>query len=402
MARSIWCLLISVIIAFAISFGGSLLILWLIFITNKIKFDVTDAILTQFNFTNNDTQLHYNLGVFFTIRNPNKQIGIYYDTIEATAMYKGQNFDTRLLTPFYQGSRTTSLLKGRFQGQRVVVIPNNTVSELKSEKLSGVYSIEVKFRLSWRLKLGLYKFIRVRPKVGCGFQVPLTSSGTSSFQNAIVLILWLVFITHKIKFNVTDATLTQFNFTNNDTQLQYNLGIYFTIRNPNERVGIYYDTIEATAMYKDQNFDTRLLTPFYQTPKTTSLLRGRFEGQRAVVIGNNKVSELNSEKLAGVYSIDVKFRLSLRLKFGIYKIIRVRPKVECGFQVPLNFTGTSSFPWFQDAIGCHNIQETFPRKSSYMGQCLGRNINRVQEQIYWLKTATVGEEKATVSYTSPH
>uniref|UniRef100_A0A0A0LEQ7 Late embryogenesis abundant protein LEA-2 subgroup domain-containing protein n=2 Tax=Cucumis sativus TaxID=3659 RepID=A0A0A0LEQ7_CUCSA len=185
MARSIWCLLISVIIAFAISFGGSLLILWLIFITNKIKFDVTDAILTQFNFTNNDTQLHYNLGVFFTIRNPNKQIGIYYDTIEATAMYKGQNFDTRLLTPFYQGSRTTSLLKGRFQGQRVVVIPNNTVSELKSEKLSGVYSIEVKFRLSWRLKLGLYKFIRVRPKVGCGFQVPLTSSGTSSFQNAI-------------------------------------------------------------------------------------------------------------------------------------------------------------------------------------------------------------------------
>ncbi|KAL0555288.1 hypothetical protein IC582_009231 [Cucumis melo] len=168
-----------------------------------------------------------------------------------------------------------------------------------------------------------------------------------------VLILWLVFITHKIKFNVTDATLTQFNFTNNDTQLQYNLGIYFTIRNPNERVGIYYDTIEATAMYKDQNFDTRLLTPFYQTPKTTSLLRGRFEGQRAVVIGNNKVSELKSEKLAGVYSVDVKFRLSLRLKFGIYKIVRVRPKVECRFQVPLNSSGTSSFPWFQEAIGCH-------------------------------------------------
>ncbi|XP_038904447.1 NDR1/HIN1-like protein 10 [Benincasa hispida] len=168
-----------------------------------------------------------------------------------------------------------------------------------------------------------------------------------------VLILWLVFITHKIKFNVTDATLTQFNFTNNDTQLHYNLGVYFTIRNPNEQVGIYYDTIEATTSYKDQNFHTRLLTPFYQTPKTTSLLKGRFEGQQLVVIANNKVSEFNTEKLAGVYSIDVKFRLSLRLKFGLYKIIRVRPKVGCGFQLPLNSSGTSSFPWFQTAIGCH-------------------------------------------------
>ncbi|KAA0043825.1 protein YLS9-like [Cucumis melo var. makuwa] len=184
-STSLWCFLISIIVVIAISFGGSILILWLIFITNKIKFNVTDATLTQFNFTNNDTQLHYNLGVFFTIRNPNKQVGIYYDTIDATAMYKGQNFDTRLLTPFYQGSSTTSLLKGRFEGQQVVVIPNNTVSELKSEKLSGVYSIDVEFRLSLRLKFGLFKFIRVRPKVGCGFQVPLNSSGASSFQNAI-------------------------------------------------------------------------------------------------------------------------------------------------------------------------------------------------------------------------
>lgn len=167
-----------------------------------------------------------------------------------------------------------------------------------------------------------------------------------------VLILWLVFITHKIKFNVTDATLTQFNFTNN-TQLHYDLGVYFSIRNPNAQVGIYYDTIEATTIYKDQNFDTRLLTPFYQTPKTTSLLRGRFEGQQLVVIANDKVSEFNSENLSGVYSIDVKFRLSLRLKFGLYKIIRVRPKVGCGFKVPLNFSGTSSFPWFETAIGCH-------------------------------------------------
>ncbi|XP_008443592.2 NDR1/HIN1-like protein 10 [Cucumis melo] len=184
-STSLWCFLISIIVVIAISFGGSILILWLIFITNKIKFNVTDATLTQFNFTNNDTQLHYNLGVFFTIRNPNKQVGIYYDTIDATAMYKGQNFDTRLLTPFYQGSSTTSLLKGRFEGQQVVVIPNNTVSELKSEKLSGVYSIDVEFRLSLRLKFGLFKFIRVRPKVGCGFQVPLNFSGASSFQNAI-------------------------------------------------------------------------------------------------------------------------------------------------------------------------------------------------------------------------
>lgn len=166
-----------------------------------------------------------------------------------------------------------------------------------------------------------------------------------------VLILWLIFITHKIKFYVTDATLIQFNFTNNNNNqlLHYNLGLYFTVTNPNERVGIYYDTIEAAAMYKDQNFDTRLLTPFYQSPKATSLLRARFQGQRLVLI--ERASEFNSEKLAGLYAIDVKLRLWMRLKFGVVKIVRQRSEVGCRFEVPLSFNG-SSVPWFQ-TIGCH-------------------------------------------------
>lgn len=164
-----------------------------------------------------------------------------------------------------------------------------------------------------------------------------------------VLILWLLFRPNKVKFHVTDAKLTQFNLTGN--QLQYNLALNITVRNPNRRIGVYYDSIEAAAVYKGQRLQTQWLPPFYQGHKTTAVLSPAFAGQQLLLLAGQGLTEFNAEKLAGVYDIDVDLNLRIRLKFGAVRIGKFKPKVNCEFKVPLS-SGGSSVPSLFQSTGC--------------------------------------------------
>lgn len=155
----------------------------------------------------------------------------------------------------------------------------------------------------------------------------------------LVLILWLIFRPNKVNFHVTDTNLTQFNLTAN--QLTFNLALNVTVRNPNSRIGVYYDTIEATAVYKDQRLQTQTLPPFYQGQKTTAVLRPVFVGQQLVLLSGRGLTEFNAEKLAGVYDIEVELDLRIRLKSGVLKIGKFKPKVNCEFKVPVSSGGSS-------------------------------------------------------------
>ncbi|KAH1123109.1 hypothetical protein J1N35_006269 [Gossypium stocksii] len=155
-----------------------------------------------------------------------------------------------------------------------------------------------------------------------------------------VFIFWLIFRPNKVKFHVTDVQLTQFNLTSNNT-LHYNLALNMTIRNPNRRIGIYYDRIEARAYYEDQRFDTETLTPFYQGHKNTSYLNPVFVGQQFVRLGADETSEFNEDRVNGVYDIDVKLYLRIRFKLGRVKTGRFKPRISCDLKVPLN-TGNGS------------------------------------------------------------
>jgi hypothetical protein len=151
------------------------------------------------------------------------------------------------------------------------------------------------------------------------------------------LIFWLIFRPTTIKFYVTDASLTEFNLNGNNT-LQYNLALNITVRNPNKKIGIYYDTIEARAYYDDQRLDTEYLTPFYQGHKTTSSLNAVFVGQQLVLPGTDELSQLNAEKTAGLYTVDVKLYLRIRFKVGKVKTGRFKPEVKCDLKLPLSST----------------------------------------------------------------
>ncbi|KAK6778775.1 hypothetical protein RDI58_025493 [Solanum bulbocastanum] len=157
----------------------------------------------------------------------------------------------------------------------------------------------------------------------------------------IVLVLWLVLRPNKVKFYVTDATLTQFDYSTTNNTLYYDLALNMTIRNPNKRVGIHYDSIEARALYGGQRFASQNLEPFYQGHKNTSILHPTFKGQGLVLLGDREKSNYINEKNLGIYEIEVKLNMRIRLKIGWIKTHKIKPKIECDFKVPLEANGRS-------------------------------------------------------------
>ncbi|XP_010246779.1 PREDICTED: NDR1/HIN1-Like protein 3-like [Nelumbo nucifera] len=159
-----------------------------------------------------------------------------------------------------------------------------------------------------------------------------------------VLVLWLVFHPNKVKFHVVNASLTEFNLTGNT--LSYNLALNMTVRNPNKKIGVYYDRIEARAFYDDVMFGSQTLTPFYQGHKNTTFLNPVFQGQSPLVLGTSELNDFNTDKTAASFDIDVKLYLRIRFKVGSLKTNKYKPKVKCEFKVPL-VTNRSSVGGFE-------------------------------------------------------
>ncbi|CAG7878925.1 unnamed protein product [Brassica rapa] len=180
------CCILSVIfnilITLVIVIGIAALIIWLIFRPNAIKFHVTDAKLTQFTL-GTDNNLRYNLDLNFTIRNPNRRIGVYYDQIEVRGYYGDQRFGASNVSPFYQGHKNTTVVGTNIVGQSLVVLNGGDRGDFEEDVKSGIYRIDAKLRLKIRFKFGLIKSWKFKPKIRCDLKVPLsTSNATSGFQ----------------------------------------------------------------------------------------------------------------------------------------------------------------------------------------------------------------------------
>ncbi|XP_075638860.1 NDR1/HIN1-like protein 10 [Castanea sativa] len=163
-----------------------------------------------------------------------------------------------------------------------------------------------------------------------------------------IFICWLILQPRIFKVHITDAKLTQFNFTNNNNNLQYKLDLNITLRNPNKKMAIYFDKIEANAFYEGQRFDTENLTVwgFKVERKSTHFLNATFAGQQWMVLGANEL-DFNEQKSVGVYSIDLKCYLRIRFRIGDFIGGNHKPKVRCGLKVPLISNGNLSTARFE-------------------------------------------------------
>ncbi|GMN39543.1 hypothetical protein TIFTF001_008770 [Ficus carica] len=154
------------------------------------------------------------------------------------------------------------------------------------------------------------------------------------------LIFWGIINPRKMKFYVTDATLTEFYLTD-DNDLHYNLRLNLTVRNPNKRIGFQYDAVEGGASYGGEKFDSGNLLSFYQPPKTTTVVDAWFSGVKRLSLGFDEVKEFSEQKSSGVYPVDVKIRVYSSIKLGKIHVGEFKVKVKCGLKIPLTASTSS-------------------------------------------------------------
>ncbi|XP_027367420.1 NDR1/HIN1-like protein 10 [Abrus precatorius] len=182
-ARRCCCCLLSifckVLVAIIVFIGLFILIFWLVVQPRLFKFHVSEAKLTQFNYT--DNTLHYNLVLNFTARNPNKKLNIYYDKVEGQVLYDGVGFaSTDVVTwknSFRQHTKSTDSMSGVFLGQYVVARDHERDSDFDKDKKRGVFHIDVRLYFTIRFRLGDGIGGDTKAKAKCELGVPLSSNG---------------------------------------------------------------------------------------------------------------------------------------------------------------------------------------------------------------------------------
>ncbi|XP_030485146.2 NDR1/HIN1-like protein 10 [Cannabis sativa] len=170
------CLIISwiikIIITISIVIGLALLFFWIIVNPHKMKIQIGEASLAQFNFTTTNDTLYYDLNFDVAIQNPNKMMGFFYDMV-VVASDQENNYVHSKWEVFYQGRKTTTTMLYNFAGKRELYFGDSNersrfIKRFEEEKKRGMFVINVKiedFRV--RVRLGKIRIGVFQPKVRC-------------------------------------------------------------------------------------------------------------------------------------------------------------------------------------------------------------------------------------------
>ena len=171
LVAAILSILLITVVVLAIIFGSR----------REVEVTVTDGYLTNFDLktTTNDTFLiSYNMSFNIMLTNPNTKISVYYDVVKAYAYYAAKPFAAVTLPAFFQGHKTTNMLRVVFEGNETLSFDNSDVEFLTwfgDEKKAGVFSITVVLDFSVRTKYGKIKYRQNQNYVYCYLRIPLTS-----------------------------------------------------------------------------------------------------------------------------------------------------------------------------------------------------------------------------------
>ncbi|CAA7024863.1 unnamed protein product [Microthlaspi erraticum] len=176
--------------------------------------------------------------------------------------------------------------------------------------------------------------------------------GLAVFLGIAALILWFIFRPNVVKFQVTEANLTRFHLDPQTNNLHYNLSLNFSVRNPNRRLGIHYDQLEARGFYGDRRFAAVSMPSLYQGHKNTTEVGTEFNGQSLVLLGSGGRKDLREDHKSGIYRIDVKLRSKIRFKYGFLNSWTFGPKIKCHLKVPLSSSNSAGGFQFH-STKCH-------------------------------------------------
>jgi hypothetical protein len=182
LACGLFSCLCSVLVSLLVAAGVLVLILYLLFRPHMVAATADSASLARLALSPTSA-LAYNLSVDITVRNPNKRVGLYYDAVEALALFDGQRFGYTPLPPFYQGTEDSTKVSPQFHGQEPLQ-GDVAAANLRQQLQDGKVAIDVQLHAKLRVKVWAFKVRGPNARITCPLSVPAPGSnnGAATFQ----------------------------------------------------------------------------------------------------------------------------------------------------------------------------------------------------------------------------
>ncbi|KAL2247395.1 NDR1/HIN1-like protein 13 [Sesamum indicum] len=143
----------------------------------------------------------------------------------------------------------------------------------------------------------------------------------------LAAIVYFVFQPKIPKYSVDAMRITQFNL-GNDNSLSATFNVNITARNPNKKIGIYYEGgSRLSVWYTGTKLCEGSLPKFYQGHRNTTLLSLTLAGQTQDAAG--LLQSLRAEQQTGSIPLNLRARVPVRLKLGKLKLMKWKFLVRC-------------------------------------------------------------------------
>ncbi|CAK9180593.1 unnamed protein product [Ilex paraguariensis] len=175
------CLLIFISIVLFV-----ILIVWAVLQPKKPRFVLQDATVNNLNVSAPNI-LSSNIQVTIVSRNPNENIGIYYDKLTVYATYRSQQITYTVgIQSVYQGHKDTNVWSPFIYGDMIPIAPYNGPA-LSQEQASGGIRLMIKIDGRVRFKVGSITTGRYNLHVRCPAYIPF-GKNINEFPNTGIVV----------------------------------------------------------------------------------------------------------------------------------------------------------------------------------------------------------------------
>uniref|UniRef100_A0A5B6Z8L1 Late embryogenesis abundant protein LEA-2 subgroup domain-containing protein n=1 Tax=Davidia involucrata TaxID=16924 RepID=A0A5B6Z8L1_DAVIN len=144
----------------------------------------------------------------------------------------------------------------------------------------------------------------------------------------LILIIWAILQPKKPRFILQDATVFAFNVSSPNF-LTSNIQVTIYSRNPNNKIGIYYDKLDVFATYRSQQITYYTsIPPTYQGHKDVNVWSPQISGINVPVAPYNGIA-LSQDQSAGNIQLLIKIDGRVRWKIGSFTTGKYRMHIRC-------------------------------------------------------------------------
>ncbi|KAK9153846.1 hypothetical protein Sjap_001326 [Stephania japonica] len=171
--------------------------------------------------------------------------------------------------------------------------------------------------------------------------IAITTLTLVALVGLAVLVTWLSIRPKGLNYTVEEAQVHGLNVAQNHLNASFDLVL--KAHNPNHKISVYYDSIEVSVLYSDQQtlaFD--VVEPFYQRSRNVT----RFESKpvaRAVPLLSSVSRDLEVGKSSGVIDqLAVRVKAKIRFKLGSWRSSQYVLRALC-FSIVVHLDSSKAF-----------------------------------------------------------